>query len=300
MRLRVLPVLLTLIACVLAALATWAIWDAYIAAPWTRDGTVRVYVVGMAPEVSGRITDLRVADNQFVHRGDLLMEIDPTNYAIAVDLAQASVAQAKAMRDNAQLEAQRRASLTTLSTSVEQKESYAAQAAAAQATYQQQVANLAQARVNLTRCRLVAPVNGWVTNLSAQLGDYAAVGVRDISLVNADSFWVDGYFEESAIARIHAGDAARIKLMGYHTPLMGHVQGIARGIQVANAQSDAYGLAAVNPIFTWIRLAQRVPVRVAIDRVPAGVTLVAGMTATVEIEGTDRAASPNQPALEKQ
>jgi multidrug resistance efflux pump len=284
MHLRALPIVVTLIVCALGALSVWAIWDYYMAAPWTRDGTVRVYVVGMAPQVSGQITELPVADNQFVQKGDLLMVIDPTNYAIAVDLAQAAVAQAKATRDNAQLEAQRRAQLTTLSTSIEQKESFAAQAAAAQATYQQQIANLAQARVNLQRCRISAPVTGWVTNLTAQLGDYAAVGVRNISIVDAKSFWVDGYFEEGSIARIHRGDPARVKLMGYHRPIEGHVEGIARGIETANAQTDAYGLEAVNPIFTWIRLAQRVPVRIAIDHVPDGVTLVAGMTATVQID----------------
>jgi RND family efflux transporter MFP subunit len=284
MHLRILPVLITLMVCALGALSAWAIWAAYVASPWTRDGTVRVYVVGMAPEVSGRITDLRVADNQFVHRGDLLMAIDPTNYAIAVDLAQAAVAQAKATRDNAQVEAQRRAQLTTLSTSIEQRESYAAQALAAQATYQQQVANLAQARVNLERTRILSPVNGWVTNLTAQLGDYAAIGQRNIAVVNADSFWVDGYFEESAIGRIHDGDRVTIKLMGYRHPLAGHVQGVARAIEVANAQADPSGLAEVNPIFTWIRLAQRVPVRVTIDNVPPEVRLIAGMTATVAVQ----------------
>jgi multidrug resistance efflux pump len=285
---RAVSVFVTLVTVVLAALAGWAIWDAYMASPWTRDGTVRVYVVGMAPQVSGIITELPVADNQFVHRGDLLMVIDPTNYAIAVDLAEAAVAQAKANRDNAEAEANRREHLTTLSTSIEQRESYAATALAAQATYQQQIANLAQARVNLQRTRIVAPVNGWVTNLTAQLGNYAAVGQRNISLVNADSFWVDGYFEENAIGRIHEGDAVRIKLMGYKHALTGHVQGVARAIEVPNAQPDPFGLAAVNPIFTWIRLAQRVPVRVAIDKVPPEVRLVAGMTATVDVLGEER------------
>lgn len=281
---RLVPVLVTLFTCALAVFAGYAIWESYMAAPWTRDGTVRVYVVGMAPEVAGRITELHVADNQFVHKGDLLMVIDPTDYAIAVDLAQAAVAQAKANRDNAEIQAQRRAELSTLSTSIEQKETFATTAAAATATYQQQLANLAQARVNLERTRIVSPVNGWVTNLSAQLGDYAAVGQRNISIINADSFWVDGYFQETNMARIHEGDRVLMKLMGYRGVLRGHVQGIARGIQVANATPDAYGLASVNPIFTWIRLAQRVPVRVTIDSVPPGVTLVAGMTVTVEVE----------------
>ena len=129
-----------------------------------------------------------------------------------------------------------------------------------------------------------SPVNGYVTNLSAQLGDYANVGALQLSIVNSDSYWVDAYFEETALGRIHEGDAATIKLMGYSPLLRGRVQGLARGINVPNAQPDASGLASVNPIFTFVRLAQRVPVRIHIDEVPEGVKLVAGLTATVQIE----------------
>ena len=130
----------------------------------------------------------------------------------------------------------------------------------------------------------LAPVNGWVTNLLAQLGDYANVGRTAISLVDADSFWVDGYFEETQLGSIREGDPANVKLMGYSQIVRGHVGSIARGINVSNAQPDQQGLATVNPIFTWVRLAQRVPVRIHIDQVPDGVRLVAGMTATVQID----------------
>lgn len=138
--------------------------------------------------------------------------------------------------------------------------------------------------MNLERTRIYAPVNRYVTNLLAQLGDYATVGQLNISLVNSDSFWVDGYFEETNLAAIHEGDPASIRLMAYRQVIRGHVQGIARGIEVVNAQPDQSGLANVNPIFTWVRLAQRVPVRIHIDQVPDGVRLVAGLTATVQIE----------------
>ena len=149
---------------------------------------------------------------------------------------------------------------------------------------QQARANLQQTRVNLARTQLRSPVNGWVTNLVVQLGDYASVGSKIISVVNADSFWIDAYFEETSLKSVHQGDPANIKLMGYREIVRGHVASIARGINVANAAPNQQGLATVNPIFTWVRLAQRVPVRIAIDQVPKGVVLVAGLTATVQID----------------
>jgi multidrug resistance efflux pump len=154
----------------------------------------------------------------------------------------------------------------------------------AQAQYQQALANLDQARVNFERTQIRSPVNGWVANLLAQLGDYATVGQNKISVVDVDSFWVDGYFEETYLGSIQTGDVASIKLMGYREVVRGHVGSIARGINVANAQPNGEGLAQVNPIFTWVRLAQRIPVRVDFDHVPEGVVLVAGMTATVQID----------------
>ena len=131
-------------------------------------------------------------------------------------------------------------------------------------------------------------VNGYVTNLLAQFGDYASVGQKLISVVDTDSFWVDGYFEETSLGRIREGDPATVKLMGYSQLVRGHVGGVARGINIPNAQPDQAGLASVNPIFTWVRLAQRVPVRIHIDQVPAGVRLVAGMTTTVQINPSPR------------
>jgi multidrug resistance efflux pump len=283
-RLHAVPVLVTLTTLVLAGLAAWAMWQAYVAAPWTRDGTVRAYVVSITPEVSGRIVQLPVADNQFVHKGDLLLSIDPTDYAIAVDQAEAATDQAKANADNAEREAVRRARLTTLESSEEEKQTFRSNAIAAMATYRQAVATLARARVDLQRTTIRSPVNGNITNLLVQLGDYATAGQAQISIVDADSYWVDGYFEETALGAIQPGDRATIKLMGYRATLQGRVAGIASGITVGNAASGQSGLANVNPIFTWVRLAQRIPVRIRIDHVPDGVRLVAGQTASVQIE----------------
>jgi multidrug resistance efflux pump len=281
---RTLPLLITLATTVFAVVLGWAMWDAYISEPWTRDGRVRTYVVNMAPEVAGRIIELSAADNQFVHRGDLLLVIDATNYKISLQLADAAVDQALAMAQNAQREAERRRKLDDLSVSVEQKQSFDANAVAAQAQYQQAVANRDQAKVNLERTQIRSPVNGWVTNLLAQPGDYTTVGRNEISIVDADSFWVDAYFEETQLASMHEGDPAEIKLMSYRQILRGKVGNVARGINISNVQPDQQGLATVNPIFTWVRLAQRVPVRIQINQVPDGVRLVAGMTATVQVD----------------
>jgi multidrug resistance efflux pump len=191
---------------------------------------------------------------------------------------------------NAARESQRRQALSDLAVTTEEKQTYATSSVAAQAQYQQAQANLQQARVNLERTQIHSPVNGWVTNLLAQQGDYATIGSNVISLVDADSFWLDGYFEETNIEPIHVGDPAQVKLMGYSQVVHGHVQSIARAINVANAQPNGQGVATVNPIFTWVRLAQRIPVRIQIDKVPDGVVLVAGMTATVQIDPLPRPA----------
>ncbi len=279
-----LPVLATLVAVALAALLGWGAWQYYMGTPWTRDGAVRAYVVKVAPQVAGEIVSLPIADNQFVHKGDLLMLIDPRNYSIAVRQAQAAVEQAQAVADNARAEMIRREKLNDIAVTMEERQTYISQATSAEAAYQTALANLEQARINFKRTQVRSPVNGYVTNLSAQLGNYADVGSLQLSIVNSDSYWVDAYFEETALSRIHEGDAATVKLMGYTPLLRGRVQGLSRGVDVPNATPDASGLASVNPIFTFVRLAQRVPVRIHIDEVPDDIKLVAGMTATVQIE----------------
>jgi multidrug resistance efflux pump len=188
-----------------------------------------------------------------------------------------------------QQEASVQSSQQNLNQTLRQVETLKAQRQSAEASIAQAKAQLNQAQVNLERTRILSPVDGYVTNLLAQLGDFVNVGVNTISLVDADSFWVDGYFEETTLAPIRVGDPAQIKLMGHGQIVRGHVDSIARAINVANAQPNSQGVANVNPIFTWVRLAQRIPVRVHIDEVPPNVVLSAGMTATVEIHDRGRA-----------
>lgn len=340
-RRRGLAMLITLAAVLVAIVLGWAMWGAYMLAPWTRDGTVRAYVVTVAPEVSGNIVALPVADNQFVRKGDLLLQIDPRNYKIAQQQAEAALQQAKANLQNviSQLDVQQ-AQITASEAQVEQAQAaltYAkqqaeryqelverdagtlqnaqqtdsqlrqqeagltnaqatlkqaklridslnAQRASAEASVAQATAQLDQAKLNLERTEIHAPVNGWVTNLLARTGNFAAAEHSVISIVDADSFWVDAYFEETNLSNIQVGDEARLKLMGYHDVVRGHVGSIARAINVGNAQPNGQGVATVNPIFTWVRLAQRIPVRIQIDQVPPGIVLAAGMTATVQVE----------------
>jgi multidrug resistance efflux pump len=339
---------ITLTAVALAMLAAWKLWAVYMGTPWTRDATVRAYVVTIAPEIAGRIVELHVVDNKYLHKGDLLMVIDPTNYRIAVSQAEAAVQQALASVQNieAQIAVQRaqisvsqaeldraQAALVfaqqqavryqylaqkgsgtaqnaeqftsqlrqqeagvqtakeNLNLAQRQVEALKAQRMSAEATVAQAKAQLSQAQVNLERTRILSPVDGYVTNLLAQLGDFVNAGVNSISVVDANSFWVDGYFEETNLVPIRVGDAARVKLMGHGQIVRGHVDSIARAINVANAQPNNQGVANVNPIFTWVRLAQRIPVRIHIDEVPADIVLVAGMTATVEIDDRTRTAA---------
>jgi RND family efflux transporter MFP subunit len=283
-RLRLLPILATLVVAATGTAATALLWQSYMGQPWTRDGTVRAYVLTLAPEVSGRVTELAVSDNQFVRKGDLLMRIDPRDYKVAVDFGKAAIDQAQADYDNKKAEATRRLKLSDLETTPEERQTYVASANIALATIEQKRTNLKQAEINIERTEIRSPVNGWVTNLLLRQGDYTTTGQTAMSLVDSDSFWIDGYFEETALRFIKEGQAAKIWLLGYGEVLQGHVDSVARGIVVPNASPGNGGLASVNPIFTWVRLAQRIPVRLHIDRVPANIRLIVGMTATVEIE----------------
>jgi multidrug resistance efflux pump len=289
-RMRVVPILITLGTVAAAVLLAWATWQVYMGSPWTRDGTVRAYVVTMAPEVAGRIVKLPVGDDQFVHKGDVLFEIEPADYRIAFESAQAQAQRDGAALDYARANENRKASLAKEGwTSTDVYQQTTSTLHEAESVVALDKAAVAKAQLDLSRTVVRSPVNGYVTNLQAQLGDYATVGQKLISVVDTDSFWVDGYFEETSIGRIHEGDPATVKLMGYSQLVRGHVGGVARGINIPNAQPDQAGLASVNPIFSWVRLAQRVPVRIRIDQVPEGVRLVAGITATVQIDAHPRA-----------
>jgi RND family efflux transporter MFP subunit len=277
---------------IVAFLAAAFVWEFYVAAPWTRDGTVRVQVANIAPQVAGQIVDIRVRDNQNVRKGDVLYVIDPADFEISVTSADAEVKNREADLQVKNAQSARRQELTTVSTSIEEKQQFAGTAKIAAAALESAQAQLRQAKINLERTQVRSTVNGRVTNLLLRVGDYARTGTSNISVVDTDSFWIDGYFEETKMPNIHVGDRADIKLMGFDPHLAGTVDSITLGISTANASASTQGLPEVNPVYTWVRLAQRVPVRIRIDHVPPEVPLIAGMTATVVVNG-GRAPTPD-------
>lgn len=284
--------LLTLAIAVVAVATALVAWQYYVLAPWTRDGAVRVQVANVAPQVSGQIVDVKVSDNQFVHAGDVLYVIDPFDFEVSQRSAKAQMDERAADLEVKQAESQRRQNLSPIATTPEEQQVFAGNAAQAKAAFDAAGQQFAQAEVNLKRTKVLSPVDGYVTNLLLRVGDYAQTGVTNISVIDSNSFWIDGYFEETKMAKICVGDRAEAKLMGYSAPITGHVETITRGISVSNAEAGTQGLPNVNPIYTWVRLAQRVPVRVAIDHVPPGVPLVSGLTATVSIVSSQ----PDRPA----
>ncbi|MDQ8727580.1 HlyD family secretion protein [Bradyrhizobium sp. LHD-71] len=281
--------LATLAILLVAVLISLVVWDQYVVAPWTRNGRVRVQVASVAPRVSGQITQLRVSDNQFVHKGDVLYQIEPFDFDVALRLNKALLEQREADSHVKELQSERRNQLSELSTSREQQQIFEGSARQAKSAVDAAREQVAQAEINRKRTEIRSPVNGYVTNLLLRVGDYAHEGVSNMTIVDTDSFWVDGYFEETKLAQVCIGDRAEVQLLGYSIPLVGHVTTITRGISVSNAAPGPQGLPNVDPIYTWVRLAQRVPVRIAIDRVPSGVPLVSGMTGTVTLRDESQA-----------
>jgi multidrug resistance efflux pump len=278
----------TAIAVGVAAVIGWQLWIYYLEAPWTRDGRVRADVVQVAADVSGLVSEVSVRENQVVKKGDVLFRIDPVRFQIALRDAQANVDSKLAASQEADRETSRYNRLNALSVSEEQQQQRGAAATEAQSAYEQALASRDVDALNLARSVVRASVNGLVTNFDMRPGDYVDAGKPLFALIDSDSFHVDGYFEETKLPRIKVGDPARVYLVGESAVIEGHVDSIAGGIADRERQGSADLLANVNPTFSWVRLAQRVPVRIALDHVPAGVRLVTGRTATVVVLPPDK------------
>ncbi|MBE7211326.1 MAG: HlyD family secretion protein [Gluconacetobacter diazotrophicus] len=290
---RAARVLATALLLVPAAAAAMVAWQYYVEAPWTRDGRVRVLVANVAPEVSGRIARLRVRDNQVVRKGQVLYEIDPFDFQVRLGTAEATLRMRQTDLSVKHDEATRRKLLTDLSTSDEEKQRFAGDDGIARARREEAQFAVGQARIDLARTLVRSPVDGYVTNLQLRAGDYATAGVATVSVVDRHSFFAEGYFAETKLARICPGDEARIELMGFRRPATGRVESIGRGISVSDAAPATQGLPGVDPIYTWVRLAQRIPVRIAFTVVPDGVPLASGLTATIRIREEAGASGPS-------
>ena len=291
----VVRLLVTVLMVAAAGWAGWRLWDHYELAPWTRNGRVRANVVQVAPDVSGMVANVAVHDNQFVAAGALLFSVDKARFELAREQAQAAVATQRIAISNqritlaqAQRESQRNSDLGDL-ISLEAREQSRLKVDQAKGALQAAEAALRQAQValnastlNLERTQVRAPTAGLVTNLDLRQGAYASAGHPVMALVDAGSIYVEGYFEENKLARIHRGDRVRVTPMG-GPALAGTVESIAAGIADRDRSTSANLLPSVNPTFNWVRLAQRVPVRVKLDQTSSATRLVAGQTVTVEI-----------------
>jgi multidrug resistance efflux pump len=280
----------------LAIVIGLALWQHYLYSPWTRDGRIKADVISVAPDVSGLVVDVLVKENQHVQRGDVLLRIDAERYRLALAQAEAAVTARRADYDLKRSESARRAALSGIVVSSESREASASSASAASALYQEAQAARDTAALNLKRAEILAPADGTITNLDIHPGDYASAGRPMLALIDDHSFRVNGYFEETKLPYLHVGDAVRIHLMSGGPELHGHVQSVSRGITDRDNPAGPRLLADVNPTFNWVRLAQRVPVRIDFDDLPSDVVLASGMTCTVIVEAPKKQTATAAPA----
>src|SRR5882762_3900604 len=281
----VVRVLLTLVLLVVAVFLGYDLARYYLYSPWTRDARVRANVVTVAPDVSGYVDDIRVRNNQFVHKGDVLFIIDQERYRLALADAEAALSARHAQHLMLLDQYQRRLKLAPgYTVTVENLDTARRQSETAIAQYQQATASRDTAALNLRRTEVRASVNGFVTNLNLAQGTFASQGKAVMALIDSDSYRVEAYFEETKIPQIRPGASAEIYLMDGSPALQGTVVGIARGITDQDNKDGPELLSSINPTFTWVRLAQRIPVGIHITHVPPGVLISAGMTCTVVIK----------------
>ncbi|MGG7447194.1 efflux RND transporter periplasmic adaptor subunit [Kosakonia oryzendophytica] len=283
MSLKSLKYFSTLLVLAVAIVAAWWMWNYYMQSPWTRDGKVRAEQVSITPQVSGSITELNVHDNQPVKAGDTLFRIDETPYHIAVLNAEAQLAKAQTEQAKANNEANRRRHLSQNYISAEDLDTANISVKAAQASVAAAEAQLAQAKWQLTQTTVKAPVDGWVTNLTTRNGNYATAGQPVFALVDSHSFYVVGYFEETKLRHIRTDAPTKIVLYSGNVTLQGHVESIGRAIYDQSIETDSGLVPDIKPNVPWVRLAQRVPVRIRFDTLPDDLTLVSGTTCTVSI-----------------
>jgi len=275
-------VALTCIFVVIASFLAWRLWWHYEMDPWTRDGRIKANVIQVAPDVSGQVTKVLVHDNQQVSIGDVLFDVDTARFELALRQAEAAELSQRIALEQAIKEARRNNALREL-VSDESKEQGSAHVEQLRAALTQATINRDLAKLNLKRTHVLSPVNGRVANLDLRTGSYVSASHAVLALIDTDSYYVEGYFEETKLPRIAAGDAVTIIPMGGTTKLPGHVDSIASGIAERDRLTSPNLLTSINPTFNWVRLAQRIPVRITFDKLPQGTTLVAGQTVTVDV-----------------
>ena len=261
----------------------------YFNNPWTRDGQVRAQVIQVSPRVTGTVIRIAVVDNQEVKKGDLLFEIDPSPYQIKIDQAKADLKREEANARGTKIEYDRVRKIAAKNKgAVSQKDLNRNRV-----NYEKSLAKidsakekLKSARLNLTFTKVHASVDGYVSNINFQIGSQAVANRAILALVDKNSFWVFGFFRENMLKDIRKGDRAKVTLMAYpERPIDGVVESIGWGIAHSDGNPGNNLLPKIKPVFQWIRLAQRIPVRVTLEKLPEGVELRFGLTASVMIMG---------------
>ncbi|KQB51477.1 hypothetical protein AQS70_18135 [Pseudomonas endophytica] len=275
-------VVLTLLVVAFACVVVWRMTMYYMFAPWTRDGHIRADVVQISPDVSGLIKQVEVRDNQLVTRDQVLFVIDQDRFKLALRQAQATVADRKETLAQAQRENRRNRGLGNLVAREQLEESQSREMRAQAALTEAEVA-VDSAQLNLDRTVVRSPVDGYVNDRAPRVNEFVTAGRPVLSIVDSSSFHIDGYFEETKLDGIHVGQSVDIRVIGDDARLRGHVESIVAGIEDRDRTSGQNLLPNVNPAFSWVRLAQRIPVRIAFDDVPADFRMIAGRTATVSI-----------------
>jgi RND family efflux transporter MFP subunit len=274
---------ITFFVLVLAIFLGLKLWHNYMNTPWTRDGRIRADTIIVAPDVNGLVDKVYVKDNQFIKKGDLLFQIDKERFIEDISRLESLCKVQKLEYEMIKKQFDRRFSVNNDVVSKEEHETAKYKLEIAKANYDKNLSELNIAKLNLDRSSVKASEDGWVTNLVLKNGDYINKGENSLALIINNSFWVYGYFEEHKIPLIKEGDIADIQPLGTDFIIKGHVESIANGITDRDNDFGKRLLANVNPSFTWVRLAQRIPVRIHIDEVPAGFILRAGVTCTIKI-----------------
>ncbi|WP_220718759.1 HlyD family secretion protein [Agarivorans litoreus] len=287
--------LLTLLLVVIAATLVTLKYQHYVTQPWTRDGQVRANIIEVTPRVTGPVIAIHVTDNQRVNAGDLLFEIDDRVYLSAKHQAQAALAQAEAVMSRAKNELTRMSSLekrTPGSVPVITLNNLNNDVESAKANLEAAEAGLDNAELNLAFTKVYASKDGYITNFNISVGAQVVANQPVVALIDEDSFWVEGFFKETDIHSMQTGDTATITLMSYPDhPFEGKITSIGYGIAQSDGSTGTKMLPNVNPNFEWIRLAQRLPVKIAVTSLPENIQLRVGTTASIMI--TKQATSAN-------
>ena len=280
--------MITVVIGFLALFLAYELWNYYLLGPWTRDGRIRVEIIQTSAQITGRLVGLNVVDNQEVTKGELLLEIEPDDYEIKIAIAEAQLGQLKAQQILAQTQFERRRQLLNQSSiSTEDFDIAKASLENLDNRIKEALAGLEKARLDLRRTRIYAEADGYITNLHIREGNIIQAGQPLLALVDRDSYYAVGYFEETKMPFIAIGKKVEILPYDGSEKMTGTIEGFGRAIVDQSASTGSQLVQNVQPNYPWVTLAQRIPVRVTLDKDDLRKRrhdLIAGSTCTIVIK----------------